>query len=600
MKHTHRRFFTASVLVFALLLNFVSSAAQDGDIVGGASGDIAGGSSVFVFRVSRRKSHDRSAFIRASFNRTAQARLDARKQRIAQSKLIAQTSPRSAPTTKPVTGKPEEMEKMRAAGFILTAAKGNLARNDLDEAEEGFDAVRNIDPSNAEAAIGLGKIYVARGDALFDQQKYQKATASYLKAVEFDNQNADAFAGLGDTFDALDQPKEAVAAYEKALAITPNLTALDAPLGVLYYEIRDYENSAKRLKLALDAKPDDTKLRDLYGLVLYRLDRNEDAVAALETAVKANPKNPTTYYYLGEVYDRLNRQPEAVAAYRRTLEIDPKFVEAYYDLGVAYYNRADYTEAAKNYEQAIALKGNYIEARLNLADSYRLLENYPKAVNQYQVIVLGFLPKMTDAEKARINEAEMYSKFGYCLNKNNESKRAIEFMQKAVDKQPDAVNYTNLAWAYNSDKNYQMAKQAASEAIKRNPNFAAAYYNLGNAQTRAGETAAAIESYKQALKIKKDWAEALNNLGAAYGAQNDWERAADAHRDAVRADPKSAEARYNLGFAELKTGDRKAAESERDALQTLDANLAQKLDALIKLALPEKEGKKKKKDKKNL
>ena len=601
MKSSSHQIFTAALLIAVILFNSVGAAAQEGgDIVGGASGDIAGGSSVFVFRVSRRKNHDRSAFRTATVTRTVQARIETRKQRIQQSRVTAQAQnarPRPTPP-KQIGAQPVSMEKMQAAAVILRAAKLYLQQKDLDEAEKGFQEVRQIDATNVDAGIGLGAISVQRGDQFFEAQNFPKAVKQYVAAIEFDNLNADAYAGLGDAYDALGQSAEALTAYEKALELNPGLTALRAPLGTLYYGVGNYEKAEINLKQALALKPDDTRLQDLYGLVLYRLGRDGEAAKALEKAVATNRKNPTTYYYLGEVYDRLNRPAEAVAAYRSTLELDPKFTEAYYDLGVAYYNRGNYAEAAKNYEQAIALKGNYVDARLNLADTYRLMENYPKAINQYQVLILGFLPQMSEAEKARINEAEMYSKFGFCLNQNKEPKRAVEFLQKAAEKQPDAVNYTNLAGAYINDKNYSAAKQAAQEAVKRNPNFAAAHFNLGKAQAGLKDSAGAVESFNTALKLKKGWSDATANLGEVYEARSDWDKAAELYREAVKAEPNSVVLHYKLGIAELNRGERKAAERERDALLKIDANAAKNLDDKIK-AEPTGKEKKKKKDKKD-
>ena len=53
------------------------------------------------------------------------------------------------------------------------------------------------------------------------------------------------------------------------------------------------------------------------------------------------------------------------------------------------------------------------------------------------------------------------------------------------------------------------------QAIKIKPDYADAYYNMGNALKDTGDFNAAIDSYKQAIKIKPDYAEAYNNMGNA-------------------------------------------------------------------------------------
>jgi tetratricopeptide (TPR) repeat protein len=53
------------------------------------------------------------------------------------------------------------------------------------------------------------------------------------------------------------------------------------------------------------------------------------------------------------------------------------------------------------------------------------------------------------------------------------------------------------------------------EALRINPDFAEAHYNLGNALLKEGEVQKAVEQYSQALKLRPDWAAARNALAQA-------------------------------------------------------------------------------------
>ncbi len=608
MKNGNHPIFTALFLIFTLLSQFIGVAAQESfEIAGGAAGDIAGGSSVFVFRSSRKKAPERNAFRNLQVVHTVQARVKDRKERIEQSQYLAKVAPRpvSKPTPKPRT--PEEMKAVEGATRLVFGATQYLKENNLDEAENGFYEATQLDPANNEAKVGMATVYAVRGDAAYEKEDYNHAIAFYQKAVTFDSANADVYASLGDSFDGLGQPDEAVNAYQTALGLNPKLTALNAPLGILTAATGNYSKSVDYLSKALIVSPDDVKLRDAYGLVLYRLERNEEAKNALLKAIELNPQNSESYYYLGGVYNRLNDQEQALAAYQKAVALNPKYKEAFFDLGVAYYNRGQYAEAAQNYDKAVRLQGDYVEARLNLADSYQqLAENgektrYADAINQYQVVVsLMARPESATSNQANVfkpNAADVYSKFGYCYGLNSQWKEALDYMKKAVALQPDAVSYTNLAWAYNGNKDFADSKQAAQEALNRNSSFPAAYFNLGNAQAQTGQYKEAEESFKQALKYKKDWAKALNNLGFVYGKMNDWKKAADAHQAAALAEPNSVAAHFNLGYASVELGDRKTAERERDILLQLSADKAKILNDKIRNSSFDKD--KKRKDKNN-
>ena len=59
------------------------------------------------------------------------------------------------------------------------------------------------------------------------------------------------------------------------------------------------------------------------------------------------------------------------------------------------------------------------------------------------------------------------------------------------------------------------AIEAFQRALRIDPEFAAAWPNLGNAY-EAGQSAEAIEAYQQALRIDPEDANAWYNLGLAY------------------------------------------------------------------------------------
>lgn len=606
MKNGNSIIFTALFLIFALLTQFVSTAAaqENLEIAGGAAGDIAGGSSVFVFRTPRKKNSERSsAFRSVQVVQTPQARTKDRKDRIEQSRHLAVIAPKPIPKPTPKPANVKELAKVEGAAKLVLGAKEYLKENNFEKAESGFFEASELDPKNSEAKSGMATVYAARGDAMYEAADYDRAIMFYERAVTFDQTNADIYASLGDSYDAFGQPEKAISAYQTALSLNEKLTALNAPLGILSAAIGDFSKSVDYLNKALAVSPNDIKLRDAYGLVLFKLERNDDAKQALLKAIELNTQNPESYYYLGAVYNRLNDQERAIASYQKAISINTKYKEALFDLGIAYYNRSEYEQAAQNFDKAVRLQGDYVEARLNLADSYRqMAENgqrtrYADAINQYQVVVSLISRPVAAGSKQtsnfKPNEADIYSKFGYCYGRNKQWKEALDYMKKVVGLQPDALSYSNLAWAYNGNGNFANGKQAAEEALKLNSSFPAAYLNLGNAQVQSGQYPEAEESFKQALKYKKDWVDALNNLGYVYGKMNNWKKAAEAHRDAAAAEPNSATAHYNLGYAAVELGDKKTAEHERDILLQLNVNMAQRLSDKIKNFAPDK-GKKKK------
>jgi len=58
------------------------------------------------------------------------------------------------------------------------------------------------------------------------------------------------------------------------------------------------------------------------------------------------------------------------------------------------------------------------------------------------------------------------------------------------------------------------------EALRIEPDYALAHYNLGNALQQAGQLSEAKEQYEEALRLKLDFAAAQDRLARLQALQN--------------------------------------------------------------------------------
>ena len=141
----------------------------------------------------------------------------------------------------------------------------------------------------------------------------------------------------------------------------------------------------------------------------------------------------------------------------------------------------------------------------------------------------------------------------------------------------NAEKHNSRGVTYSISGKHQEAIEAFKEAIKINPDYPKAYYNLGFALGKSGMHKEATEAYKQAIRINPNYYDAYLNLGAAYGNSGMYKEAVDAFKQAIRVNSKSAEAHYNLGFAYLLLNDKNSAVNEYEILKNLNSDLANKL-----------------------
>jgi tetratricopeptide (TPR) repeat protein len=99
---------------------------------------------------------------------------------------------------------------------------------------------------------------------------------------------------------------------------------------------------------------------------------------------------------------------------------------------------------------------------------------------------------------------------------------------------------------YDEQKEYDLAIQDYTEAIRLNPKFAIAYYNRGISYRKKKEYGLAIQDYTEAIRLNAKYADAYNNRGWSYYNKKEYDLAIQDYETALRLDPNVANAAINL------------------------------------------------------
>jgi type IV pilus assembly protein PilF len=119
-----------------------------------------------------------------------------------------------------------------------------------------------------------------------------------------------------------------------------------------------------------------------------------------------------------------------------------------------------------------------------------------------------------------------------------------------------------LAAGYYQQRNYTIALDELGQALRADPDYAAAYTMLGMVYDKVGDRARAEESFQRALRLTPDDAD-LNNTYGWFLCQNGHEREAIDYFLRALQDPlyrTPAKPLHNAGICSLKSGDEAAAE----------------------------------------
>ena len=126
--------------------------------------------------------------------------------------------------------------------------------------------------------------------------------------------------------------------------------------------------------------------------------------------------------------------------------------------------------------------------------------------------------------------------------------RAIDYYQIAIKVNPKFVEaHYNMASALQKKGDLKGAIQAYKQAVLIKPDYADAFYNLANTLKDMGELGAAIKSYKQAIKINPNLHNAHNNMGNALKDMGKLTAAIESYKRAIKINSSHEDAYRNLG-----------------------------------------------------
>ena len=119
-----------------------------------------------------------------------------------------------------------------------------------------------------------------------------------------------------------------------------------------------------------------------------------------------------------------------------------------------------------------------------------------------------------------------------------------------MNENKDLTNEETFALAVQNhqDNNLKIAENLYNAVLKNDPNYAAAYNNLGVIFQSLEYFDKAIINYKKAITINPNQLDALNNIGLSFHQLRAYEKAVSYFERVIKINPNHIEALNNLGL----------------------------------------------------
>ena len=317
------------------------------------------------------------------------------------------------------------------------------------------------------------------------------------------------------------------------------------------------------------------------------------ALEILLPMAESRPDDPKIHYLIGSVYLDMGEYDKAINELLRCLELDIRYMEAGRKLVKAYLMKGGGEEALRRlesmissnptpellnqagslamesgrlneaigyFERALKLDPAFRPAKRNLLNALKLKADRLIRLKRYERAI----ETLERALELREADPQTHLMMGLAFSGMGDSERAISCYREALKLNPGykearwnlAAEYNRLGVEAMEGKRWEDARRFFEEALRIEPdlkevraNLEAMYWNMGVDLASKGREREAIEAFREAIRLNPDLKEAYLQIGVLHLKLKEYPEAISSFREALRIDPGLREARHNLAAA---------------------------------------------------
>ena len=326
----------------------------------------------------------------------------------------------------------------------------------LDAAVNQLEEILKVAPTNRKAYEGLFKVRVFQKD-----WPAAHAVADRLKTAFPSEPTGYYFDGL--VYQGEKKIEDSIEQFESALAVSPDAIQPLSQLIKSHLALDQKDIAQKRLKEVIELNAKNFVAHNLSGELQLASKDFEGASASFTKATELKPDWAIPYRNLASTLIAQEKNDEAVAAME-------KGIEATNGAPLLVTGLASYLERTGNLDSAIK---QYRKVLVDTPESALATNNLAMLLIEYKEDEASRLEAKGLAQKLEgSNNAAYLDTVGWIAFKFGEHERAVEFLEKAVEKSPDAaVMQFHLGMAYLAQGNEVSAKNHLERAVNSNVEF---------------------------------------------------------------------------------------------------------------------------------
>lgn len=211
-------------------------------------------------------------------------------------------------------------QEPKLADNSLESTKIQTQESQLNKAIKRYHKQSKLQPNSAKIHTDLGNLYERT-------RKWQYAISCYRKAIDIENQYAQAHLKLARTLFRIGKQQEFIKEMQLALALEPNIgSAIDRfYLANALIDQDQQEQAISFYYKAILLNPSLVQAYHRLGEVLSQQGKHQEAIDFLQQGIEHNPRDAESYYLLGQQLAIQKNWDQTVKVYSKVLQLEPQF-----------------------------------------------------------------------------------------------------------------------------------------------------------------------------------------------------------------------------------------------------------------------------------
>ncbi|MDP9146511.1 MAG: tetratricopeptide repeat protein [Acidobacteriota bacterium] len=482
---------------------------------------------------------------------------------------------------------------LRSLGDFTSGNGGNGQSEIVGHAIEQYREIYRLDPSDAESALWLARLYRLRND-------HEKAEGVLRGMLKEDPENEQAVEQLTQLLMDEGKAPEAITLLEGITARSPSPAMLDL-LGDAYTQSHDLSKAEQAYRKATELDPSELSHQRGLGQTLMAEEKYSDALVVYQHLTDLMPDDADVYLRMAQIYREMHQLDKAEDNLVKARQYAPGSLEVMYNEAMLYQAQGRDEDAIRVLSDAVTgIKGQApgLPSRARslailyqqLGQLYRDTQNYQAAIYTYQelarlgdeedrrarLLIMDIYRASKDLPKALQSGKEAVAKYpsdpairsseALLLGENGQSDEGAKMLRTLLNgKSSDRDFYLNIAQVYERGRRYKEAEEAAKTAeVMPGPprDNEMVWFLLGAIYERQKFFDRAEEQFKKVLAVNPRNAAVLNYYGYMLGDLGiRLDEAETMVRAALKEEPFSGAYLDSLGWVYLKENKLADAES---------------------------------------